>query len=279
MEPKEHYTSKDFKRYARKEFANGFTAFRNTYICTFERKTYFDDNNAAHDIDVLLVGHYYRRDAGPAVWAHAAATGVRYFSGKAAEQRCYLIPEMHVSRIYFDQPYSSIVGTLKEKSQMSGRKPGHFIVETVINVLFLLTGRLEQVSNPYRTDMLGNFRHVCKVVASTKNFQGIVSTVATAPAQQDEEVPEVSIKRVRKKRKRASRDRSLSIKQEKGGTDIEDQSSQTQNGVVQYTPSHSPMAYRPASTTPRPSLLVSQHVVFLLVLTADRITTGASSTL
>ena len=145
---------------------------------------------------------------------------------------------------------------------MPGRKPGHFIVETVINVLFLLTGRLEQVSNPYRTDMLGNFRHVCKVIASTKNSQGIVFTVATAPAQQDEELQDVSIQRVRKKRKRASRDRSPSIKQENGGTDIEDQSSRTQYGVVQHTPSHSPTAYRPASTTPRPCLLVSQYMYF-----------------
>lgn len=56
MEPREHYTSKDFKCYARKEFANEITAFRNAYICMFERKTYSDDNNAAHDIDVLLVG-------------------------------------------------------------------------------------------------------------------------------------------------------------------------------------------------------------------------------
>jgi hypothetical protein len=62
MEPREHYTSKDFKRYARKEFANDFTAFRNAYICMFERKTYFDEHNAAHDIDVLLgAGHCDRR--------------------------------------------------------------------------------------------------------------------------------------------------------------------------------------------------------------------------
>lgn len=128
MEPREHYTSKDFKRYARKEFATEFTAFRNAYICMFERKTYFDDNNAAHDIDVLLVGHYHRREVGPAVWAQATATGVRYYSGKALEKRCYLIPEMHVSHIYFDPPYSFIIGTLDEKSRMSGRKPGHFVV-------------------------------------------------------------------------------------------------------------------------------------------------------
>jgi hypothetical protein len=56
MEPREHYTYKDFKRYAREEFANEFRAFCIAYISTFERKTYFDDNNAARDIDVLLVG-------------------------------------------------------------------------------------------------------------------------------------------------------------------------------------------------------------------------------
>jgi hypothetical protein len=231
MEPREQYTSKDFKRYARKEFANDFTAFRNADICMFERKTYFDEHNAAHDIDVLLVGHYYKRDGGPAVWAQATVTGVRYFSGKAREKCCFLIPEMHVSRIYFDQPYNSIIGTSEEKSRISGRKPEHFVVETVINVLFLLTGRLEQVSNPYKTDMLGNFRYVCKVAASKANSQDTVPAIATDPTQQDEELQEVSIQRVRKKRKRAaSRDRSPSIKQEEVGTDIDHNLLQTQHG-------------------------------------------------
>lgn len=256
MEPREHYTTKDFKRYARKEFAADFTAFRNAYICMFERKTCFNDNNAAHDIDVLLVGHYHRREGGPAVWAQATATGVRYYSCRTREKWCYVIPEMQVSRIYFDQPYNCIIGTPEQTSRMSGRKPGHFVVETVINVLFLLTGRLEQVSNPYKTDMLGNFRHVCKLAASMATSQDAVATVATGPTQQDEEVQEVSIQRVRKKRKRASRDRSPSIKQEESGTDIDDRPSQTQHGVIHHTPSHTPMPYRLASNTPRPSLLV-----------------------
>jgi hypothetical protein len=261
MEPREHYTSKDFKRYARKEFANDFTAFRNTYICVFERKTCFDENNAAHDIDALLVDHYHRREVGPAAWVQATATGVRYYSGKGSEKRCYLIPGMHVSRIYFDQPYSSIIGTLEEKGRMSGRKPGHFVVETIINVLLLLTGRLEQVSNPYKTDMLGNFRHVCKVAASKAEPQDTILAVAIEPAQQDEEPQEVPIQRVRKKRKRVSRDRSPSIKQEEGGADIDDQTSHTQHGVVQHTPTHSPTAYRHANSTPRPSLLVSWYII------------------
>lgn len=255
MEPKDHYTPRDFKSYARKEFSDEFSTFREIYTCSFEHKTYLDENNAAHSVDVLPVGHYHRRQGGPPVWAQATSTGVRYYQGKGAESVITPIPEEHVTRIYYSAPYSSIIGPQEGRGRTASRKAGHYFVETIINVLFLLTGRLEKVSNSGKTDMLSNFRYVCLKTVPESNGPERIPLAASEPHELPP-APDVT-EREHKKRKR--------IKQEEDAD--EDAARDPTNGSgpgqrsMQHLSSHSQMPHRLASSTPHTSLLVSPPIV------------------
>lgn len=61
------------------------------------------------------------------------------------ESVCAPIPEQHVSRIYYAAPYNIVLGAQEGGSRTAGRKAGHYFVETIINVLFLLAGQVEQL--------------------------------------------------------------------------------------------------------------------------------------
>ncbi|KAF3003441.1 hypothetical protein E8E13_002190 [Curvularia kusanoi] len=258
MEVKEHYTLRDFERYAREEFPSEFAALRNTFTCVFERKTYFDENNAVHDIEALLVGTYNTRQSATAVWAQASDTGVRYYSGRSTETICYVVSEMQISRVYFQEPYSSITGNQREKSRTMGRKPGHLVAETVINAMFLLTGRLDKVSNPYKSDMLSNFQRFCKMIASKDNAQETAMVDSTRHPEDPTE--RVSVKQVSKKRKRPARNSSnrspspYSSTEQENGNDSDHQVAQPRNQSGHVSPQHSPMPDRSSDNTYRPSL-------------------------
>lgn len=253
MEPKEHYTSKDFKRYARKEFPNEYAVFRELYLCNFENKTYFDINQAAHNLSVLLVGQYCTRQGGPAVWAQATATCVRYFSGKDTGTVCTLIPEKNLGRIYYSAPYSSIGDVQENRSGSASRKAGTCFVETIINVLFLLTGQLEQVSNPSKIDMLSNFRYVCM---NAKPRSGYQDSLPSADAQDRKLLPaHEPVERVQKKikRERVSSYHGQRIKQEEHNNDIgllgdisDAPIAQSRTQSLQDLSSHMSIPHRPA---------------------------------
>ncbi|KAF3033191.1 hypothetical protein E8E12_002990 [Didymella heteroderae] len=247
VEPKAHYTAKDFKRYARKDFPEQFAVFRDTYTCRLEDKTYLDENHTAHGTKALLVGHYHTRQGGPQVWAQATPSGVRYFSGKPNESLCVPVPEQHVSRIYYGAPYNVVHVAQEGGSRTAGRKAGHYFVETIINVLFLLAGQIEQVSNPGQTDMLGNFRYVCMNFVQKPEVQ----ERCAIPTHRRSKIPLPQntleqIERENKKRKRASNDYGQRIKQE----DDSDE-----DRFVQHASSHSPVPYGLASRTQQTSLL------------------------
>lgn len=247
MEPKAHYTAKDFKRYARKEFPEQFATFHDMYGCHLENKTFLDENHTAHGVKVLLVGHCYARQGGPPVWAQATTTGVRYFSGKSVESVCSPIPERHVSRIYYDAPYNIVLGAHYGRSRTAGRKASHYFVETIINVLFLLAGQIEQVGNPGHTDMLGNFRYVCINYEQKPKIQDIsnVSHSRQFEIPSPQNTSEL-VGREEKKRKRVCDDSSQRIKEEV----IEE------NQLAQHITSNSPLPCKVAST-PQASLFVS----------------------
>ncbi|KAF9694690.1 hypothetical protein EKO04_007295 [Ascochyta lentis] len=260
MEPKDNDTAKNFRRYARKEFPDEFARFRNFYRCDFEEKTYLDENHAAHNVSVLLVGHYHTRKAGPPVWAQATSTCVRYYQGKAGAPVCTPIPEEHVTRIYYSAPYSTMVGAQTGRSRPTDRKAEHYFAETIVNVFFLFAGRLEQVSNPGKTDMLSNFRYACMNTTTKPDIQELVNSTVL---QQPEPLPaDDAVKRESKKRKRSSHDHGQRIKQE---DDIDivagnptyhpDPPSQSQDRLVQHLSSHSPTPYSVARDTPQISLL------------------------
>lgn len=246
--PKAQYTAKDFKRYARKDFSEQFAIFQDIYRCHLEDKTYLDENHTVHGIKALLVGHYHKRQGGPQVWAQATSTGIRYFSGKPIESVVVPIPKQHVSRIYYGTPYNAVLVAQEGGSRPAGRKAGHYFVETIINILFLLAGQIEQVSNPGRTDMLGNFRYVCmNCVPKTE-----VQEVLDIPTYRRSEIPlpQNALERIEqenKKRKRASEDDGQRIKREQNSDE---------DRFVQHASPHSPMPYRFASGTPQTSLFV-----------------------
>lgn len=255
MEPKQHYTLKDFKRFAHKEFPDGFNTFRRVYTCNFENKTYLDAHNAAHCVSVLLVGNYHTRQRGPVVWAQATSTGMQYFKGNPRDSIITPIAEGPVNRIYYNLPYSKVVGQQEGRSRTPGRKAGHQIVETVINVLFLLAKRLERVENPDKTDMLSNFRFVCLSCGTEPEVQG---GAYTAEVQQTG-LPGTQTNRAHKKRKRSSDEYSHGIKQEEVADNETSVSERlrTQVPTVHCVPSPSLLQYEPASVTPQMSLSVS----------------------
>ncbi|KAJ4355337.1 hypothetical protein N0V95_003012 [Ascochyta clinopodiicola] len=212
MGPKDHYTGKHFKRYARKQFPGQYALFQDLYMCNFENKTYVDANHAAHDVSMLPVGRYRARKNGPPVWAQATGACVKYYRGKAGGVLCIPIPEEHVTRIYCSSAYSSVVGTPIGRSRGVGKKAEHYFAETIVNVFFLLTGRLEQVNNPGKTDMLSNFTYVCMSTMSKPEVQELFS-----PANIQRSVPNSAndiVERENKRRKRSTHDHGQRIKQE-----------------------------------------------------------------
>ncbi|KZM24025.1 uncharacterized protein EKO05_0009329 [Ascochyta rabiei] len=261
MEPKDHYTAKHFRRYARKEFPDQYALFRDLYMYNFENKTYVDKNHAAHDVSVLLVGHYRARKGGPPVWAQATETCVKYYQGKMGDILCTPIPEEHVTRIYYFATYSSVVGTQVAKSRVAGRRAEHYFAETIFSVLFLLTGRLEQVSNPGKTDMLSNFKYVCMSTMPKPKVQELVSpTVVQRPALHQ---AHDTVERENRKRKRSTHDHGQRIKKEDDAstaaeysTNRPGPSSPSWTRRVQHSSSQSPLPYRLSRHASRESLLV-----------------------
>lgn len=282
MEPREYYTLKDSKRYARKEFPNEFGIFRDIYTGKFETKTYLDENNAAHGVNVLFVGHYHIRKGGPPVWAQATATGVRYFQGRPTEEVCTLIPEEQVSRIYYSTLYSSMIGPQQGRGRTAGRKAGQHLVETIVNVLFLLTSRLKLINNPNKTNMLSNFKFACLNAVRVGEVEPSIAIPRSdlAPAHGLD-------KQQNRKRKRAPNDHSQRIKQEDNNGDMApvaayptgglDRTPELQEQQMEHL-SRSPIPCRPTSSPPHASLLVriiyQYHCVYHLV---DSVVIGSNS--
>jgi hypothetical protein len=91
---------------------------------------------------MLLIDHYWRKSGGPPVWTHATGAYVRYCSGEGT-QVTPLIQDIHTSKIYYDQPFSYVMGTRDFGEGMTAeRKAERAVVESVVNFVFLTTGRL-----------------------------------------------------------------------------------------------------------------------------------------
>lgn len=190
------------------------------------------------------------------VWAQATATYVRYFRSKLDDSIISPIAEGAVNRVYYNMPYSAIIGRQEGRSATSGRKAGHRIVETIINVLFLLANQVEIVNNPEKIDMLSNFRLVCKSCEPAPEVRGIASTAFDQGV-----ILETEIERTTKKRKRASNGQGHDerIKPE---DDLNDEVAappkpQLRDRTIECPSSNSPLPYRPGSKSPQASLVVS----------------------
>jgi hypothetical protein len=138
-------------------------------------KSYLDGNNNIRRCHMLLVGHYGRKSGGPPVWAHATGTYIRYYSG-AGIQVTPLIQDIHSSRVYYDPPFS-FMGGAPEFSNLRPRmtperKLERAMVESVVNFIFLKSGRLVQALDLDNPDMLGNFKRACKNFARHRRTNG-----------------------------------------------------------------------------------------------------------
>lgn len=167
----------------------------------FETKTYLDENSAARDVDAVLVGRYYQRHAGLAVWACATRNKVHYLYGDPPERACKPVPEHFLCRIYYIAPFNAIAGSQEGNGRSAGRKAGRYIVEAVINYLFLNTSRLKRVSNCDNTDTLTNFQNACTFIAQTKHASDVDGSPVFKEEDSDNEL--VPSSRSTKKRKLA----------------------------------------------------------------------------
>lgn len=277
MDPKEFYTSKDFKRYARKEFPTDYALFRERYVCTFEAKTHLDANHAAHNINALLVGSYHVRQGGPLVWAQATAIGIRYFSGKETDAICMPISEKHVNRIYYSSPYSPTFETQDGRSRTAGREAVQYFAETIINVLFLLTGRLQRVGNPGKTDMLSNFRYVCVNVKPVLPCRE--DGLSAVPRQPEVSPTDDSVERVRKKRKRSFDEHGQRIKEEEDESKIVAHIDNTTHSTDLTRPSQALPLRNSRPHSPTPHWLESQSTQMALLVSLANLAIAEQSPL
>jgi hypothetical protein len=158
MPPKEQYTLDDFTQYGQAHFPIAFAAISNVHAYSFERKTYVNKNQEPHQVDMLLVGFYHKRAGGPSVWAYATGSAMYLFWGNRSEEVLTLISEENKSRVYYDGSFRLMAGGQDTRGMTPTRKLGQTVVETVVNFLYPLTGRLDCVVNVQKTDMLGNLK-------------------------------------------------------------------------------------------------------------------------
>jgi hypothetical protein len=170
LKPKETYVLRGFTKHADTSFPDDFAAFMALAGVQSSTKTYVDENQAAHQIDMLLVGHYWVKCGSPSAWACATGTTVHYFYGNLLETVCKPVLEHYRWRIYVESPFSTVTATPYDMhgaaAWQEARTAGVHISEPVINYLFLHTGCLERVQNHENIDMLGNFKYACAAVAS-----------------------------------------------------------------------------------------------------------------
>ncbi|KAF1943064.1 hypothetical protein EJ02DRAFT_321962, partial [Clathrospora elynae] len=162
---RKQYVLGDFAKYAAEKFANQFAAIADLGIYDFADKSYMDDNQKTQRVHMLLIGHYHRTSGGPSVWAHATGTYIRYYSGAGIEVTP-LVQDIHTSRVYYDPPFSLMGGAQNSSNTGRGmnddRKRERAVVESAINVIFLMTGRLMRTMDLENPDLLRNFRTACK---------------------------------------------------------------------------------------------------------------------
>ncbi|KAF3043107.1 hypothetical protein E8E11_008229 [Didymella keratinophila] len=120
MKPKDIYVLSDFTEHANKSSPDGLAACKTLSDLNFSTKTYVDEHQAPHQVDMLLVGHYWYRCDGTGTWACATGTAVHYFYGSRFETVCTPVPEYRRSRIYFDPPFSTAAATQQTGSGNTG---------------------------------------------------------------------------------------------------------------------------------------------------------------
>ena len=197
MAPKKHYGIKDFLQHAEKNLGDEFSTIADTTRYGFEEKVFFVENERAQQVDMVRIGHYYHRSGGQTIWAHSTGNSISYYRGDSSEVTL-LVDKYEKSRIYYDPPFSTMVGP-EETSQTRTvvhrtRQRQRFVVETMVDFAYLLTGRLERVKRRIDTDMLSNLSVACDNTKIYKDSEE--SSVYLADKQAHDVVTQqVSLKR------------------------------------------------------------------------------------
>ncbi|KAL1798579.1 hypothetical protein ACET3X_002616 [Alternaria dauci] len=164
MIARKKYVLGDFTKYSTGKLEKELAAISSMEPYEFSEKLYMDDRNRARRCHMLLVGHYSRKSGGPPVWARATGESICYYSGSGI-QVFPLVQDIHSSKIYYDPPFSIIGGSQDYSSLRPGmnseRKLERAVVDSTINFIFLVSGRLEKVFDLSNPDVLGSFRLAC----------------------------------------------------------------------------------------------------------------------
>ena len=161
MSHKKIYTSEDIRENAQLSFPDQFLLIANTAAYTFEKISYTNGERVDRQADMLSIGHYYKKEVGPTVWAHTQGSYIKYYFGKSSEV-CAPVPDAHKTRIYYDEPFKfmgSTQGCADSRRNMTvGRKYEQTAFETVVHFVSLLTRRIMLVSNDAGIDLLANLQ-------------------------------------------------------------------------------------------------------------------------
>jgi len=161
MSYKKIYTLEDIRETAQLSFPDQFLLIANTAVYTFEKISYTNGDRVGRQADMLSIGHYYKKEVGPTVWAHTQGSCIKYYFGKPSEV-CVPVPEAHKTCIYYHEPFKFMGSTQgctdSRRSMTVGRKYEQTAFETVVHFVFLLTRRIILVSNDAGTDLLANLQ-------------------------------------------------------------------------------------------------------------------------
>jgi hypothetical protein len=187
MVSREQYALGDFTKHSTGKLATQFAAVSNMALYEFSEKLYLDEKQRAHRCHMLFVGHYSRRFSGPPVWTYATGEKICYYSGRG-NQVILLALDTDSSKVYYDPPFSYIGGSQEYSNMRPGvnteRRLERAVVESAINFVFLMTGRLEAVLDLVNPDLLCNFRLAC---ANLQRHQKLPHTTGSALYEQDSE--------------------------------------------------------------------------------------------
>ncbi|CAN9193083.1 unnamed protein product [Alternaria alternata] len=177
MTSRRKYTLTDFIQYATGKLAAEYAAIADLDTYKFSDKSYLDERNKPCRRLMLLVGHYWRKNGGPPVWAHATGTQIRYYSGEGVQVNP-LILDNYGFRVYYDDPFNAMSGihnSSNSKSRMiPERRLERALVESVINFIFLAKGQLVHALDLESPDMLGSFRLACRNFAQHRKMPKIL---------------------------------------------------------------------------------------------------------
>jgi hypothetical protein len=216
MAPQQQYTLDDFQRFATANFPEEYALVADFNLYRFENIWAMNEQNVAQETTLLFIGrYYYTKSGGPVAWAHAATSGMSYYSAKAKEM-CKPVLAHHQSRIYPDYPFDLMLKSGSSQLSSYGECPRWIVkesvIEAIINFAFLFATQLEYVENVKGTDMLSNFAVACY---SFHKYKVVMTAIAASPHQRPALVSSRPIPEVRARSEHVSNSNTRDVDNER----------------------------------------------------------------